>query len=134
MTSGGEVIGSQSLPSPSREPAKKILYHGSGPRRNITRIMKGAVVQSADGAGMILINFSQGYSTFSEMHVLLCRKSTTLWRRSSSAALYSARRLLHQLHLSSRGHSIHNLGILKPDIMGSGVNVLAEWPFKVGPL
>ncbi|GJM88264.1 hypothetical protein PR202_ga04304 [Eleusine coracana subsp. coracana] len=48
-----------------------LCEYGPGPGRNISRIMKGAVVQSAGGAGMIVLNnISQGYTTFSEAHVL----------------------------------------------------------------
>jgi hypothetical protein len=36
-------------------------------------------------------------------------------------------------HFSSRGPSKQSPGIVKPDIIGPGVNVIAAWPYKVGP-
>ncbi|RLN00320.1 putative subtilase family protein precursor [Panicum miliaceum] len=37
------------------------------------------------------------------------------------------------VHFSSRGPSKQSPGIVKPDIIGPGVNVIAAWPYKVGP-
>ena len=36
-------------------------------------------------------------------------------------------------YFSSRRPSTASPGILKPDIIGPGVNIIAAWPFKVGP-
>jgi subtilisin family serine protease len=89
-----------------------LCEYGSGPGRNISMILKGAVVRSAGGAGMILLNkFPQGYSTLAEAHVLPGRTSTTPpprplcptsirrrtpRRRSSSTARSSARHRLRR--------------------------------------
>ncbi|KAL6652244.1 hypothetical protein ACP70R_011169 [Stipagrostis hirtigluma subsp. patula] len=123
---------------------------GSGPGHNITRIMKGAVVQSAGGAGMILMNqFAQGHDTFAEAHVLPASHvdydaGVAIKSYINSAASPVAQFLFRGTLLgtspapsivffSSRGPSLQNPGILKPDITGPGVNVLAAWPFQVGP-
>ncbi|CAM0902097.1 unnamed protein product [Alopecurus aequalis] len=117
----------------------------------VDRVDKGAEVLRAGGAGMILTNqFIHGYSTLADAHVLPAShvsfvagleikayiKSTpnpvalisffrgTVLGTSPAPAITS---------FSSRGPSIQSPGILKPDIMGPGVNVLAAWPFQVGP-
>ncbi|KAJ1272251.1 hypothetical protein BS78_06G188000 [Paspalum vaginatum] len=123
---------------------------GSGPGRNITRILKGAVVRSAGGAGMILLTkFPQGYDTLAEAHVLPASQvdyaaTSAIESYINSTASPTAQILFQGTILgtspapsiaafSSRGPSLQNPGILKPDITGPGVNVLAAWPFQVGP-
>ncbi|CAD6260016.1 unnamed protein product [Miscanthus lutarioriparius] len=123
---------------------------GGGPGHNITRILKGAVVQSAGGAGMILLNtFPQGYNTLADAHVLPAlhvdyAAASAIKSYVNSTSNATAQIIFEGTILgtppapsiaafSSRGPSIENPGILKPDIMGPGVNVLAAWPFQVGP-
>ncbi|RCV34907.1 hypothetical protein SEVIR_7G208200v4 [Setaria viridis] len=123
---------------------------GSEPGRLISRIMKGAVVRSAGGAGMILLNkFPQGYITLAEAHVLPASHvdyaaASAIMSYLNSTANPTAQILFQGTILgtspapsivsfSSRGPSLQNPGILKPDITGPGVNVLAAWPFQVGP-
>ncbi|CAL5069345.1 unnamed protein product [Urochloa decumbens] len=123
---------------------------GSEPGRLIPRIVKGAVVRSAGGAGMIVLNkFPQGYSTLAEAHVLPASHvdyaaASAIMSYFNSTANATAQILFHGTILgtspapaivsfSSRGPSLQNPGILKPDITGPGVSVLAAWPFQVGP-
>ncbi|CAN6268866.1 unnamed protein product [Urochloa humidicola] len=123
---------------------------GSEPERLIPRIVKGAVVRSAGGAGMILLNkFPQGYSTLSEAHVLPASHvdyaaASAIMSYFNSTDNATAQILFHGTILgtspapsiasfSSRGPSLQSPGILKPDITGPGVSVLAAWPFQVGP-
>ncbi|KAF8702441.1 hypothetical protein HU200_032818 [Digitaria exilis] len=124
---------------------------GSEPGILIPRILKGAVVQSAGGAGMILMNkFPHGYTTFADAHVLPAShvdyaaasaiKSYLNSTASPTAQIVFEGTILgdtspapSMAFFSSRGPSLQNPGILKPDITGPGVNVLAAWPFQVGP-
>ncbi|XP_037474775.1 subtilisin-like protease [Triticum dicoccoides] len=117
---------------------------------DVGRVDKGIEVLRAGGAGMILTNeFIDGYSLLADAHVLPAShvsyaagveiknyiKSTpnctakisfrgTVLGTSPAPAITS---------FSSRGPSTQNMDILKPDITGPGVSVLAAWPFKVGP-
>ncbi|KQJ84009.1 subtilisin-like protease SBT1.2 [Brachypodium distachyon] len=126
---------------------KMVLCESGG---NISATLKGRVVQSAGGAGMILKNqFLQGYSTFADAHVLPASHvgytaSTAIESYINSTANPVARISFPGTILgtspapsivffSSRGPSRQHTGILKPDIAGPGVNVLAAWPFQVGP-
>ncbi|KAF8715349.1 hypothetical protein HU200_026982 [Digitaria exilis] len=100
----------------------------------VGRIDKGAEVKRAGGVGMIMANeFTDGYSTLADAHVLTaCHVSYaagivfhgTVLGTSPAPAITS---------FSSRGPSLHNPGILKPDITGPGVSIHAAWPFQVGP-
>ncbi|KAF8667805.1 hypothetical protein HU200_052616 [Digitaria exilis] len=124
--------------------------YGLGPGGNFTPILKGAVVRNTGGAGMILMNkFAQGYSTFAQAHVLpasyvdyhsaVAIKSYIASTEKPTAQIVSGGTLLGTspapsiVFFSSRGPSLQNPGILKPDITGPGMNVLAAWPFQVGP-
>ncbi|OWM71943.1 hypothetical protein CDL15_Pgr017826 [Punica granatum] len=115
------------------------------------RVEKGQVVKDAGGTAMILMSdWSNGYSTYADPHVLpathvsfhaglkiqayinstLNPTATILFEgtiigNSSAPAVAS---------FSSRGPNKISPGILKPDIIGPGVNILAAWPipnFKV---
>ncbi|KAB8096431.1 hypothetical protein EE612_024881 [Oryza sativa] len=125
-----------------------VCEFGGGP--NITRIIKGAVVQSAGGAGMILPNhFPEGYTTLAEAHVLPASHVDYVAGLAIKAYINSTANPVAQIlprgtvlgttpapamaFFSSRGPTVQNPGILKPDITGPGVNVLAAWPFQVGP-
>ncbi|XP_072957634.1 subtilisin-like protease 4 [Typha angustifolia] len=116
----------------------------------IARIEKGAVVASAGGVGMILMNQApDGYSTLADAHVLPASHVSfadgsmiksyinsssspiaTILSKGTVLGVYPAPAVTS---FSSRGPSLASPGILKPDITGPGVSVLAAWPFAVGP-
>ncbi|KAL6603990.1 hypothetical protein ACP70R_044351 [Stipagrostis hirtigluma subsp. patula] len=115
----------------------------------LDKIQTGRIVRDAGGAGMLLAgDKADGSTSFAEANVLpasyvpyldgvAIRKymnSTknpvaeisfhgTSFDMSSAPAVAS---------LSSRGPSLTTPGIVKPDIIGPGINVIAAWPFKVG--
>ena len=116
----------------------------------ITTVEIGSMVKRAGGAAMILVNEeSDGYTTLAEAHVLPAsrisyhdRERITSYFNSSSgnptASLIFKGTIIGNdsapaiAFFSSRGPSKASPHILKPDIIGPGVNVLAGWPFPVG--
>ncbi|KAM0935452.1 putative tripeptidyl-peptidase II [Dioscorea sansibarensis] len=110
----------------------------------------GEKVKKAGGAGMILINtWMAGNTTSPEPHVLPVAnvgfdvgKQIVSYLNSTANATASI--ILNGTQLgvkpspavasfSSRGPSKMNYGIIKPDIIAPGVNILAAWPGRVGP-
>ncbi|CAM0903391.1 unnamed protein product [Alopecurus aequalis] len=115
----------------------------------VGRLAKGAEVLRAGGAGMILSNqFTDGFSTIADVHVLPAShvshadglailnyiKTTTspMAQFSFGGTVLGTSPAPAITSFSSRGPSTQNPGILKPDITGPGVSVLAAWPFQVG--
>ncbi|PAN39546.1 hypothetical protein PAHAL_7G250500 [Panicum hallii] len=116
----------------------------------VSRLEKGAEVKRAGGFGMIMANqFADGYSTIADAHVLPASHvsydaGVNIKKYINSTANPVAQIIFKGTVLgtspapaitsfSSRGPSVQNPGILKPDITGPGVSVLAAWPFQVGP-
>ncbi|KAK6117128.1 hypothetical protein DH2020_049173 [Rehmannia glutinosa] len=114
----------------------------------IGRIAKGEAVRDAGGAAMILINqLPQGYSTDSDSHVLPAthlsyadglRIKAYLNSTSSPTATISFKgtiigddRAPAVASFSARGPNLPSPGILKPDIIGPGQNILAAWHISV---
>ncbi|KAM3370953.1 hypothetical protein ACQJBY_018353 [Aegilops geniculata] len=110
----------------------------------------GAEVLRAGGAGIILGNqFLEGYITFPNAHVVAASQvsyaagveiKNYINSTTNPTATISFRGTLLGTspapvitYFSSRGPCVHSPGILKPDITGPGVNVIAAWPFQVGP-
>ncbi|CAD6261153.1 unnamed protein product [Miscanthus lutarioriparius] len=116
----------------------------------VARLAKGAEVKRARGIGMILANeFPDGYSTLADAHVLPASHVSYAAGEAIKKYINSTANPTAQIFFrgtvlgtspapaitsfSSRGPSQRNPGILKPDITGPGVSVLAAWPFQVDP-
>ncbi|KQJ84007.1 subtilisin-like protease SBT1.7 [Brachypodium distachyon] len=117
---------------------------------DVGRIDKGSEVLRAGGVGMILANqLIDGFSTIADVHVLPASHVSHAAGDAIKNYIKSTARPMAQFSFkgtvlgtspapaitsfSSRGPSMQNPGILKPDITGPGVSVLAAWPFQVGP-
>ncbi|KAF5775046.1 putative cucumisin [Helianthus annuus] len=115
---------------------------------DIARIDKGQTVKDAGGAAMILANGeSDGDSTEADPHVLPASHvaydvgvtiKTYINSTSSPVATIIFRGTIIGVDsapavasFSSRGPSLASPGILKPDIIGPGVSILAAWPVSV---
>lgn len=115
---------------------------------SVTRVDKGKTVKNAGGAAMILMNLeAQGDTTRAEAHVLpaihvnyedaLKIKSYVSSTNTPIATISFHGTVIGDKHapvvasFSSRGPSNNSPGILKPDIIGPGVNILAAWPVSV---
>ncbi|KAK1384887.1 Subtilisin-like protease [Heracleum sosnowskyi] len=114
----------------------------------IARIAKGQTVKDAGGAAMILMNQEiDGESTLADAHVLPATHvgfpvgvsvKQYINSTSSPVATISFRGTVigvdwapQVASFSSRGPSVASPGILKPDIIGPGVSILAAWPVSV---
>ncbi|CAB4279727.1 unnamed protein product [Prunus armeniaca] len=114
----------------------------------VTNIAKGEEVKRAGGAAMILMNQeTDGFSTLAESHVLpsthvsyaagLQIKSYISSTSSPTAKILFNGTVIGDAlapkvaSFSSRGPSSASPGILKPDIIGPGVSILAAWPVAV---
>ncbi|KAK4344068.1 hypothetical protein RND71_037162 [Anisodus tanguticus] len=114
----------------------------------ITGVAKGKAVKAAGGIAMILMNRLQdGSTTSADAHVLPATDVTYADGQKILAYINSTSNPLATItfqgtiigdknapviaSFSSRGPSRANPGILKPDIIGPGVNILAAWPTSV---
>ncbi|CAL1375531.1 unnamed protein product [Linum trigynum] len=114
----------------------------------VLRISKGQEVKDNGGAAMILMNDQpSGFDTLADAHVLPAShvgfvageaikaylnstkspKATILF----SGTIFGNPNAPQVASFSSRGPSLASPGILKPDIIGPGVNILAAWPVSV---
>ncbi|KAL0312699.1 UNVERIFIED_CONTAM: Subtilisin-like protease SBT1.2 [Sesamum radiatum] len=114
----------------------------------MTRVGKGEAVKSAGGAAMILLNNERSANaTSAEVHVLPATHVSyadglkiKAYINSTSTPTATIRfegtvigddRAPVVAAFSSRGPNFASRGILKPDILGPGVNILAAWPTSV---
>ena len=114
----------------------------------IPRTSKGQEVLRAGGVAMIVTNPEPfGYSTFADAHVLpavhvsyaagVAIKSYINSTYSPTATILFEGTIIGDslapevVFFSSRGPSQASPGILKPDIIGPGVNILAAWGMSV---
>ncbi|MED6167672.1 Subtilisin-like protease 3 [Stylosanthes scabra] len=114
----------------------------------IARIDKGQEVKNAGGAAMILMNSEdRGYTTFADPHVLPAAHvsysaglAIKEYINSTSAptatilfrgTVFGDQSAPVVASFSSRGPNIISPGILKPDIIGPGLNILAAWPVSL---
>ncbi|KAH6817032.1 hypothetical protein C2S51_000635 [Perilla frutescens var. frutescens] len=114
----------------------------------IARIAKGQTVKDAGGAAMILMNDElDAYDTIADPHVLPATHvsfdaGTKIRAYINSSASPTAAIVFNGTVIgnplapsvasfSSRGPSFASPGILKPDIIGPGVSILAAWPESV---
>ncbi|GJM91104.1 hypothetical protein PR202_ga07447 [Eleusine coracana subsp. coracana] len=113
-------------------------------------IQNGRIVKEDGGAGIILLEKEgTGHTTFAEPHVLpashvnsedsdIIRQYIKSSNNLTASITFNGTSLGTSpapvvAYFSSRGPSTSSPGIMKPDIIGPGVNVIAAWPFKVGP-
>lgn len=122
-----------------------VCSRGSNPR-----VAKGDVVRRAGGAGMILANSAiDGEGLVSDAHVLpatavgyaagvVIRNYITDTRHPVATIIFHGTVLNIKpapilASFSSRGPNPQTPGILKPDLIAPGVNILAAWTGAVGP-
>ncbi|KAK4400559.1 Subtilisin-like protease SBT1.5 [Sesamum angolense] len=113
-----------------------------------TKIEQGRVVKDAGGAAMILMNIGpDGFTTSADAHVIPATdinyedgQKILAYMNSTSAptativfkgTIIGDKRAPTVAAFSSRGPSTVSRGIVKPDIIGPGVNILAAWPNSV---
>lgn len=114
----------------------------------IGRVAKGEEVKRAGGAAMILLNTEDdGFTTAADAHALPAAHMSFVDGEKILAYINSTVVPMATIlfkgtvigdptapaisSFSSRGPSIQSPGILKPDIIGPGMNILAAWPFPL---
>ncbi|POS77093.1 PA domain-containing protein [Diaporthe helianthi] len=111
------------------------------------RVEKGLVVKEAGGSGMILVNLEEdGDSTLADGHVLPAvhlgaTDGAAVLAYAATAGATSGLDIKGSVvgieapktaGFSSRGPNLVAANLLKPDITGPGVDILAAWPDNVG--
>jgi subtilisin family serine protease len=134
---------------------KLVICHNTGSMNETGSIDKSDVsgIMSAGAAGVVLINrkvagfttLLEDYGNVVQVTVSDGKKITDYIRRTSKASakviykntVLGIRPSLTVTAFSSRGPSSFSPGILKPDVLAPGLNILAAWPpltmFGSGP-
>ncbi|XP_059287849.1 subtilisin-like protease [Lycium ferocissimum] len=111
-------------------------------------IEKGQEVKDAGGVGMIIYNYpDDGFTTSADAQVLPALDVTRADGMDILTYMNSTKKPVARIgfqgtilgdrnapvvaSFSSRGPSTSSRGILKPDIIGPGVNILAAWPTSI---
>lgn len=119
-------------------------------RGNNPRVAKGGVIQAAGGVGMILANTAtDGEGLIADSHVLPATAVGALEGNLIKAHIrnsknptatvtfggtqFNTRATPVVASFSSRGPNSETPEILKPDLLGPGVNILAAWTGDMGP-
>ncbi|KAL8064346.1 hypothetical protein ABFX02_01G083300 [Erythranthe guttata] len=114
----------------------------------VTEVSKGIAVKNAGGAAMILVNHRlDANMTSSDAHVLpatnigyadglkiktyINSTTTPMAAILFKGTIIGDERAPVVAAFSSRGPNSVSPGILKPDIIGPGVNILAAWPVSI---
>ncbi|GLJ49958.1 hypothetical protein SUGI_1062480 [Cryptomeria japonica] len=143
-TAGGNLCLNGSLTSSAV--AGKIVVCERG---SVARVEKADVVRAAGGAGMILVaDVTSGEEIIADPHVLPATyvgykagaaiKAYAASGKTPTAGIdfqgtvFGSKEAPSVASFSSRGPSTANPDILKPDVIGPGVNVLAAWPLNLG--
>ncbi|KAI4372201.1 hypothetical protein MLD38_010465 [Melastoma candidum] len=117
-------------------------------RGEIARVYKGIEVKEAGGMAMILMNGKiDAYSILADVHVLpaahvsyaagmkikeyINSSSTPTASVIFKGTIIGNKDTPAITSFSSRGPSFQSPGILKPDITGPGMNILAAWPYPL---
>ncbi|PHU08551.1 hypothetical protein BC332_20411 [Capsicum chinense] len=115
------------------------------PGKNEREFTEGQVMKNSGGVDMIVINEEEdGFTTSADAHVLPALDVTYANGMKILAYMNSTKEPVARItfqgtiigdknapmvaSFSSRGPSTASPGILKPDIIGPGVNILAAWP------
>lgn len=121
-----------------------------GPRILNQLIKQSALAKDAGAAAVILMNpRERGYTTEAQAHQIAAshvsyadgskiRTYANLTEKPIAAITFKGTIVGATLaptmaFFSSRGPNSASPNIMKPDITGPGVNILAAWPFQVGP-
>ncbi|WMV40140.1 hypothetical protein MTR67_033525 [Solanum verrucosum] len=120
-----------------------LVYNSNGGKIVLCLVVgKGQVVKNSGGVGMIIINKEEnGFTTSANVHVLPALDVTYANGMKILAYMNSTKKPVARITfqgtiigdknapvVSSRRPNLASPGILKPDIIGPGVNILAAWP------
>ncbi|KAK4365283.1 hypothetical protein RND71_016641 [Anisodus tanguticus] len=114
----------------------------------VLRVDKGQAVKDAGGVGMIIINRpGDGVTKYADAHVLpatdvsdtdgtkivayMNSTSNPIATITFQGTIIGDKNAPIVASFSARGPNVASPGILKPDIIGPGVNILAAWPTSV---
>ncbi|KAL3818142.1 hypothetical protein ACJIZ3_004047 [Penstemon smallii] len=147
ITPGHPSFSDEGMPPPPKKWKGKCEFNGTS-GGGIARIAKGQTVLDAGGLAMILMNDEpNGYSTIADPHVIAAThvsydagqkiRSYINSTSTPTATIDFKGTVIGDpmapmiTSFSSRGPSLASPGILKPDIIGPGVSILAAWPVSV---